>query len=274
MANECGGPSSVSTGCRSGDAFGERFFLPPALAESAVGRRELPTPPWQYTDDTVMALGIVETLQASGGIDQDALASRFARKYRAEPGRGYGDRGGPLGPGERSFRQPLRASSGAFGRSGSRCEPVPEISEVATAEDSAGIFDRYVYDVESYDTCNTDENVSMRQYLEGYSRDEDRALCIIVGCQVHGLGHLYVGGDMASGGMPPNDPMFFLHHANVDRLWAMWQDRNRASSDTATDYGNPGYPDDWRGEIFNFDEVRADEMFDFRALGFTYDTTE
>lgn len=21
----------------------------------------------------------------------------------------------------------------------------------------------------------------------------------------------------------PNDPVFFLHHANVDRLWATWQ---------------------------------------------------
>ena len=22
----------------------------------------------------------------------------------------------------------------------------------------------------------------------------------------------------------PQDPIFFLHHANVDRLWALWQD--------------------------------------------------
>ena len=72
----------------------------------------------------------------------------------------------------------------------------------------------------------------------------------------------------------PNDPVFFLHHANVDRLWAMWQDQNRASADRAVDYGNPDYPDDWRGSIFNFSEVRADEMFDFRALGFTYDTNQ
>ena len=24
----------------------------------------------------------------------------------------------------------------------------------------------------------------------------------------------------------PNDPVFFLHHANVDRLWAAWQARS------------------------------------------------
>ena len=71
-----------------------------------------------------------------------------------------------------------------------------------------------------------------------------------------------------------NDPLFFLHHGNVDRMWAMWQDRNRESPDTAVDYGNPGYPDDWRGSIFNFSKVRADDLFDFRALGYTYDTNE
>lgn len=24
----------------------------------------------------------------------------------------------------------------------------------------------------------------------------------------------------------PNEPLFFLHHANVDRAWAKWQGRN------------------------------------------------
>jgi ADP-ribosylglycohydrolase len=77
-------------GLSLGDAFGERFFLPPALASSLVEKRALPAPPWRYTDDTVMALSIVETLEICGAIDQEALAERFWRKYRADPGRGYG----------------------------------------------------------------------------------------------------------------------------------------------------------------------------------------
>jgi ADP-ribosylglycohydrolase len=77
-------------GLSLGDAFGERFFLPAELAESLVERRVLPAPPWRYTDDTVMALSIVETLEARGEIDQEVLAVRFSRKYRADPGRGYG----------------------------------------------------------------------------------------------------------------------------------------------------------------------------------------
>ena len=142
-----------------------------------------------------------------------------------------------------------------------------------SAEVAQGIYDRNVYDAEPYDTCKTDESVSFRQYLEGYSKSATNALCIIAGCTNHGLGHIYIGGDMTAGAAP-NDPLFFLHHANVDRLWAMWQDRNRVSSETAVNYGNPAYPNDWLGTIFNFTQVRADEMFNVRALGYRYDTTK
>ena len=38
-----------------------------------------------YTDDTVMAMGIVEVLDRLGAIDQDTLARVFARRYGAEP---------------------------------------------------------------------------------------------------------------------------------------------------------------------------------------------
>jgi ADP-ribosylglycohydrolase len=77
-------------GLSLGDSFGERFFVPPALAESLVEQRVLPAPPWHYTDDTAMALSIVETLEVHGAIDQEVLAQAFFRRYRADPGRGYG----------------------------------------------------------------------------------------------------------------------------------------------------------------------------------------
>ena len=44
----------------------------------------------RYTDDTAMALAIVETLQRLGGIDEDALAWAFSTRYRRDPERGYG----------------------------------------------------------------------------------------------------------------------------------------------------------------------------------------
>jgi tyrosinase len=39
---------------------------------------------------------------------------------------------------------------------------------------------------------------------------------------VHGSVHNAVGGTMATASSPA-DPLFFLHHANIDRLWSEWQ---------------------------------------------------
>lgn len=146
---------------------------------------------------------------------------------------------------------------------------VTGIDKPASAADVEGVYSRLVYDSEPYNSCSTDEDVSFRQYLEGFTDTDVSPICVSGGCQMHGQGHLFISGDMGTGGSP-NDPMFFLHHANVDRIWAMWQDHNRAHPDTAADYGNPGFPDEWRGSLFNFPEVRAAELFDFRALGYHY----
>jgi ADP-ribosylglycohydrolase len=75
-------------GLSVGDAFGERFFRPANMTR--LWERVAPEPPWPYTDDTEMALGIVEVLEKFGQVEQDALAEVFARRYRKDPGRGYG----------------------------------------------------------------------------------------------------------------------------------------------------------------------------------------
>ena len=74
-------------GLSVGDSFGERFF---GLRWAAVAARQVPDGPWQWTDDTHMALSVVEVLREHGSIDEDALASRFAQRYREQPWRGYG----------------------------------------------------------------------------------------------------------------------------------------------------------------------------------------
>lgn len=75
-------------GLSCGDAFGERFFLPDAVAVSLIHQRAAPAPPWFFTDDTTMALSILEILAEQGEINQDSLARSFAGRY--DPGRGYG----------------------------------------------------------------------------------------------------------------------------------------------------------------------------------------
>ncbi|MBI3562064.1 MAG: tyrosinase family protein [Gammaproteobacteria bacterium] len=39
----------------------------------------------------------------------------------------------------------------------------------------------------------------------------------------HNKGHVMLGAPMKSVPTAPADPMFFMHHAEIDRIWALWQ---------------------------------------------------
>lgn len=116
--------------------------------------------------------------------------------------------------------------------------------------------------------------------------------------RMHNDTHVWVGGDaghMSSARTSPNDPIFFLHHCNVDRLWAMWQIDGHQGDAFYPDSGqlqghnldNLMYP--WVGaaagyssnlEIpgFPFPDFAAEpgvtpaDMLNHRALGYAYDT--
>jgi len=75
-------------GLSIGDAFGERFFVDPDAAEAMIRKEAAPDPPWSWTDDTLMALSIFESLRVSGEINQRRLARSFSDHY--EGSRGYG----------------------------------------------------------------------------------------------------------------------------------------------------------------------------------------
>ncbi len=78
-------------GLSIGDAFGEQFFLRYThIAEALIAQRAEPPGPWAWTDDTEMALAIVEVLDGFEEIDRDALARAFVRRYVNDPHRGYG----------------------------------------------------------------------------------------------------------------------------------------------------------------------------------------
>ena len=81
-------------GLSIGDSFGQNFFIEQDKAIQSINSRILPTKPWFYTDDTVMAISIVETLNKFRRIEQDYLAMMFARRYIEEPNRGYGSNAG------------------------------------------------------------------------------------------------------------------------------------------------------------------------------------
>jgi len=79
-------------GLSVGDAFGEQLLhAGPAARAVAFEQRAAPFGRvWQWTDDTAMALSIVEVLATRGEIDPAALAAAFARRYDLDSSRGYG----------------------------------------------------------------------------------------------------------------------------------------------------------------------------------------
>ena len=78
-------------GLAVGDAFGETMFGEPQDSAKRAAKRLIATRrPWRWTDDTAMALSIVEVLGRYETVDADALAAAFARRWAAEPNRGYG----------------------------------------------------------------------------------------------------------------------------------------------------------------------------------------
>jgi ADP-ribosylglycohydrolase len=73
-------------GLAVGDALGSQFFVP--VNYPLLKRRELPSGPWQWTDDTEMACSVVSVLTRHRRIDQDELARSFAEHHDFD--RGYG----------------------------------------------------------------------------------------------------------------------------------------------------------------------------------------
>lgn len=80
----------------------------------------------------------------------------------------------------------------------------------------------------------------------------------------HGSAHVWVGGNGWMGSVPTavRDPLFFLLHCNVDRLWAKWQWLHNRFGDTEDDYlpqGTfPGSPDQ---DVAHKGHYRGDTMW-------------
>lgn len=77
---------------------------------------------------------------------------------------------------------------------------------------------------------------------------------------LHDSVHAAVGGTMDTSSSPA-DPIFFLHHANVDRLWAQWQQAHpKAKPKNATETLQPA-------PMFG---VTVASQLDIAALGYAY----
>lgn len=85
----------------------------------------------------------------------------------------------------------------------------------------------------------------------------------------HGTIHTIVGGDMGRVETSARDPLFWLHHCNVDRMWSIWLDQDPVRR-------NPSDPS-WLGKQFAFDVAQtktqrvSDMLVTTGVLDYTYD---
>lgn len=71
-------------------------------------------------------------------------------------------------------------------------------------------------DVVPYDNAPWNRNSTrFRNRVEGWNPPND----------LHNIVHVWVGGDMLPASSP-NDPVFYLNHCNIDRIWEAWMSRN------------------------------------------------
>jgi tyrosinase len=77
---------------------------------------------------------------------------------------------------------------------------------------------------------------------------------------VHDQVHGWVSGDMGVIGTAAFDPVFWSHHAMIDRIWSMWQARN----------GNGNVPADLLDVVLAPFNMKVSDVLSVNALGYDY----
>lgn len=77
---------------------------------------------------------------------------------------------------------------------------------------------------------------------------------------VHNAVHMFVGGTMSSIPTAPADPIFWMHHANIDRLWNQWQGKHAGVNPNLA--GKDAVMDPWK--------VTEPQTRSIASLGYQY----
>ncbi|KAJ3048146.1 hypothetical protein HK097_010845 [Rhizophlyctis rosea] len=85
----------------------------------------------------------------------------------------------------------------------------------------------------------------------------------------HNQVHNSVGGDMGNPMMSSNDPVFWLHHCNIDRLWAKWQATHPKVANT---YSGPRLPGGTANDAKDTDDLKFSGFLKTWKVKDTYDT--
>jgi tyrosinase len=102
---------------------------------------------------------------------------------------------------------------------------------------------------------------------EGTSTDP--GFCAQLDNGLHGAVHVLVGNSENMGSIPfaANDPIFWMHHCNIDRLWASWTAAGRATPSLA---GSFVFADGGGNRVVG----QVGDVLDVASLGYQYDALE
>ena len=95
---------------------------------------------------------------------------------------------------------------------GSSVQGLPSPNSLPRRAHTATALKLNVYDAAPW-SVNSD---GFRNLLEGWQQNQQ-----VPPPSLHNRVHVFIGGDMAPSSSP-NDPVFYLNHCNVDRIWEAW----------------------------------------------------
>lgn len=263
-----------------------RLFL--LLFEDAlrqVSGKPITVPYWDWTDPAGARAVFADDFMGGDG----------------DPDDGFAVNSGPFRKGEWDLRvHPigLEWSASATPHLTRRFASFPGFETLPTPGDVTWLLDRPRYDVAPYDPAS-DPNRSFRNALEGFWQrlgqtsiptgsmtcGPDGVMTVTSGPGLHNLVHAWVGGLLETtpegpklGTMflptSPNDPVFFLHHANIDRLWSGWQETHGIDSyePSNCDLLEPVCRSNSETDPMHPFEATPADVADIDALGYRYDT--
>jgi tyrosinase len=135
-------------------------------------------------------------------------------------------------------------------------------STLPTSDDVQAAFNASAYDVFPFDSGSPIDQ-SFRNNLEGFNHPSGQP-------ELHNRVHDWIGGSMAIA-YSPNDPVFWLLHSDLDRLWAQWQAANPNDGYDPVTGAADGH--NLRDNMSPFG-VTPESVLDHKALGYVYDTED
>ena len=217
-------------GAHRGPAFlpwhREFLYAFEAALENVSGKKNLAIPYWDWTDPASTAAVFATDFMGGNGVARKHHAVMDGPFRRGRWRINVSELVGSANPFEPDVDQVADHPYIQRDLGGSEEQGV---TTLPTAAEMASVMGISEYDAKPW-SDESDPRFSFRCALEGWGRPgavEDRG--------AHNQVHLWVGGQWnerggeqlgtISGAASPNDPVFWLIHSNIDRLWTQWESR-------------------------------------------------